>query len=432
MTGSCTDRVEVALAEADGRGRELNAVVTTLRDRALALAAASDERIAAGHEPRPLEGIPFAIKDVIDVEGAPTTAGSRVELPEAVARSTASLIEQLEALGAIPIAKTNCQEFSYGILGDESGHGRSVNPRDAALCTGGSSSGSAVLVAAGIVPFAVGTDTAGSARTPGAFCGVIGVKPTRGSLPDAGIFPLAPSFDTPGILATDAVLARAVTASLLRASSDADAGAQARGAAGHRAGSSNRIPPTLLAVDLPEEVATRIGADSAGLRAGTQRGDALRAVFAETLDVYDTVRLHEAFVVHRDLVREQRDRYCPGVLGKILAGERIATTEYERELRRRDELEAMTEELLGENELIVSPAVEGGIPRWDEIGPDAAKRATRWTTPWNALGWPAVIVPVPGATDALPALQIAGRRGADRAVLDAAVRLEQALAAAAG
>ena len=171
-------------------------------DRAKALTAEANDRRESGQPPRRLEGIPFAVKDVIDLVGYPTTMGSAVR-SDAPVTASAPVVDRLEAAGAIPVAKTNCQEYSYGILGDESAFGRVINPVDPTLCTAGSSSGSAALVAAGAVPLALGTDTAGSVRVPAACQGVFGFKPTFGVVPVDGVFPLSPAFDTVGLFASD-------------------------------------------------------------------------------------------------------------------------------------------------------------------------------------------------------------------------------------
>src|SRR5699024_10684981 len=200
----CRDRqlIEEIIAEVERAGTHFNAVTAVTDWRAKELARQSAERLAGGEPRRQLEGRPFAIKDVIDLAGYPTTMGSAVRSDSAVTTS-ALVVSRLEDAGAIPVAKTNCQEYSYGILGDESVFGRVINPVDPALCTAGSSSGSAALVAADAVPLALGTDTAGSVRVPAACQGVLGFKPSFGAVPVEGVFPLSPAFDTVGLFAAD-------------------------------------------------------------------------------------------------------------------------------------------------------------------------------------------------------------------------------------
>ncbi|HEX9529599.1 MAG TPA: amidase family protein, partial [Acidimicrobiales bacterium] len=147
----------------------------------------------------PLWGIPFAVKDNIDVAGAPTTAacGPFSYHPATSAR----VVRQLEAAGAIPVAKTNLDQFATGLVGTRSPYGTPANPWDPARVPGGSSSGSAVAVARGAVPFALGTDTAGSGRVPAAYNGVVGAKPTRGWLSTGGVVPAVRTLDCVSVLA---------------------------------------------------------------------------------------------------------------------------------------------------------------------------------------------------------------------------------------
>lgn len=220
-------------------GKRFNAVITVTDDRARALAAVSSP------QPRPLEGTPLAVKDIIDVEGYRTTVGSHVSVGREPAPSSAPVVTALEDLGAITVAKSNCQEFSYSIVGDESAFGQSTNPRGRDLITGGSSNGSAVLVASGAVPLAVGTDTAGSVRVPAACCGVVGFKPTHGTLPATGVFPLAPSCDTVGLLGADLGIVRRAMAGLVAAgTADTREIADATLAGEAAATTAGNVPPT--------------------------------------------------------------------------------------------------------------------------------------------------------------------------------------------
>ncbi|MDN6500186.1 MAG: amidase, partial [Yaniella sp.] len=173
--------------------------ITTVEDDAAA--NSSDQRFQS-HAPRSaLEGIPIAVKDVIATAGVRTTMGSRL-FSDHVPSEDAQIVKQLKAAGANIVGKSNTHEFSFGIRGDSTAFGVVPNPHDETRIAGGSSSGSAAAVARGIVPLAVGTDTAGSIRVPAALCGAVGFKPTYDLLDTTGIFPLAPSFDTAGFLGT--------------------------------------------------------------------------------------------------------------------------------------------------------------------------------------------------------------------------------------
>jgi allophanate hydrolase len=168
------------------------------RDALLARAENLEERRAGG-ESLPLYGVPFAIKDNIDVAGEPTTAGCPAY--RYIATKTAYAVARLERAGAICLGKTNMDQFATGLVGTRSPYGACVNPFDSRYISGGSSSGSAVAVALGHVSFALGTDTAGSGRVPAAFCNIVGLKPTRGLISTSGVVPACRSLDCVSIFA---------------------------------------------------------------------------------------------------------------------------------------------------------------------------------------------------------------------------------------
>jgi len=171
----------------------------TLRDRALADAAALDALDAPGRDPYPLFGVPFVVKDNIDVAHHPTTAGCPGY--EYVAAADATVVALLRAAGAVVVGKANLDQFATGLVGTRSPYGTPPNTLDVDLVPGGSSSGSAVAVALGLVPFALGTDTAGSGRVPAALNGIVGVKPTLGRVSTYGIVPAMRRFDCPSVFA---------------------------------------------------------------------------------------------------------------------------------------------------------------------------------------------------------------------------------------
>ena len=186
------DAVTNVLALAAGLEPQLNAFIRLANERALGSA-----RGLATPSPLPLWGVPFAVKDLIDVAGLPTTCGSRAGSDEPV-RRTATVVRRLEEAGGILIGKTNLLEYAYGAVHPDIGDTR--NPWSLARTAGGSSGGSAAAVAAGVCPLALGSDTGGSIRIPAAYCGVVGFKPSYGLLPVDGVTPLAPSLDHVGLL----------------------------------------------------------------------------------------------------------------------------------------------------------------------------------------------------------------------------------------
>ncbi|KHS50711.1 amidase [Brevibacterium linens] len=409
---------EHSLAEVERAGTQFNAVTAMTVDRANALTAESVERRDSGQPPRRLEGIPFAIKDVIDLVGYPTTMGSNVR-SDAPAANSAPVVDRLEAAGAIPVAKTNCQEYSYGILGDESAFGRVVNPVDAALCTAGSSSGSAALVAAGAVPLALGTDTAGSVRVPAACQGVFGFKPTFGVVPVDGVFPLSPAFDTVGLFASDLGLLTAAFDVIVGGDSDE---APDQGEAFDLTGSGERtVDVSLLPGD--ENRARDLLMSVPDLMVTSANGQVMGELLDDLAPIYDFIRLYEAFEVHKDLFAKHSADYQPGVAKKIESGRNLGEAEYRRQLDALAELRERSLAVFGGTDFLLTPAIDGPVARWDEIDSGTAAKFMRYSMPFNVLGWSALTIPLPGAGDRPQAVQLVGRPGSDRDLLAFASQL---------
>ncbi|MDH3250675.1 MAG: amidase, partial [Acidimicrobiia bacterium] len=190
------DTVHGSLITTQGQQERLNATTLIDTDRALARSDALDE---AGDFAQPLTGVPIALKDLIDHAGRATTCGSSFHAP--VPDRSATVVDRLEAAGAVIVSRTNLHEFAYGFSSENPWFGPVRNPLDTETSAGGSSGGSAAAVAAGQVPIAIGTDTGGSVRVPAALCGVYGLKVTHGRIPLTGVFPLAASLDTVGPIA---------------------------------------------------------------------------------------------------------------------------------------------------------------------------------------------------------------------------------------
>jgi len=199
---SPVDLVDALLDRIQAKDQKLHAFVEVYRDEARLAAEAADKAIRSGHAIGPLHGIPIALKDLIEIEGRVTTGGSMVWRDRRSA-VTATLAQRLIAAGLIVIGKTHTVEFAMGGWGTNQHRGTPWNPWDLAVhrTPGGSSSGSGVAVAAGLAPWAIGTDTGGSVRLPASWCGLSGLKTTIGRVSTYGILPLSPTLDTPGPMA---------------------------------------------------------------------------------------------------------------------------------------------------------------------------------------------------------------------------------------
>jgi 1-carboxybiuret hydrolase len=176
----------------------INAFTALTDRRAVAAAAAVDAAITAGDDPGPLAGVPFAVKNLYDVDGLPTLAGSKIDSDRAPATRDAALVRRLTAAGAILVGALNMDEYAYGFSTENSHYGPTRNPHDTTRIAGGSSGGSAAAVAASLVPLTLGSDTNGSIRVPAALCGVFGIKPTYGRLSRSGLRLFAASLDHAG------------------------------------------------------------------------------------------------------------------------------------------------------------------------------------------------------------------------------------------
>jgi AtzE family amidohydrolase len=184
------------------RNAKLNCFVDYTRERAMAAASSVDAAVAAGRDPGPLAGVPYAVKNNFDVAGLSTLAGSKINRDLPPAKEDATLVTRMDAAGAVLVGTLNMDEYAYGFSTENTHYGPTRNPHNPAHVAGGSSGGSAAAVAAGMLPVTLGTDTSGSIRVPSSYCGIWGLKPTYGRLSRAGTFPFTTSLDHVGPFAT--------------------------------------------------------------------------------------------------------------------------------------------------------------------------------------------------------------------------------------
>ena len=361
----------------------LNAVVHLDPDGARA--------VAAGHDRRgPLAGIPVLVKEIVEVEGWPFRCGSAAFV-DRVGTRDAEVVRRLRAAGAVLLGLSHSHEFAYGPTGTSNRVGPCRNPHDPERMSGGSSAGAGAAVAAGVVPLAIGTDTAGSVRIPAALCGVVGAKPARGTLPACGVFPLAQSLDHLGVL-TGSVADAAYALEVLAG----------RGAGPGAAGDA----PRLGVVANPEY---RDWQQDVG-RAWTAALDRLRAAGARLEEVTlpdwtamtaTAVDLQgpEATAVH---LGRDTSRYQPDVQRRLSSAAKIPAWRYVRARADAATLTTTVTELLAGLDAVVLPAVPITAPgvEADEIaGPDGPtrvrERLLRNTRLANVTGHPAWSVPLP-------------------------------------
>jgi 2-dehydropantoate 2-reductase len=406
-------------------GRPLNAVAAVI---------GAPDRAAAG----PLAGRPVAVKDIIAIEGVPTLCGSPASDPVPAA-ADALLVRRLREAGAEVFATSQCLEYAAGFAHPEIGGTR--NPADPSRTSGGSSGGSAALVAAGVCDLAVGTDTGGSIRIPAAYCGIVGLKPSYGMIPVDGIFPLSPRCDHAGTL-TATVSGTAELLAVLAGRADlADAASLAgvanlaatadRGGAGRPATFSVGI----LAAQLADRSVTPEVGDAleAAIAALTAAGWDVRAVKAPWLDQLARWEETLAGIVAREahLFHAGRDtgRYSEGTVALLEYGAKVTDEQFARAVGEQAELTAAIESSLAGVDVLAGPTVGYQAPDEDPpfgLGDDNAEG--RFTGPYNLSGHPAVSLPLPAA--GLPVgLQLAGRLGADRAMLTVAAAVERVIGA---
>lgn len=405
--------VEGCLARIARLDGELGAFQAVYATDARAAAAAAERAIRSGHRIGPFHGVPFALKDIVDVEGRITTGGSKA-MADRVSPTTATIARRLVAAGGVLLGKTKTVEVAFGGWGTNARMGTPRNPWDAQVprAPGGSSSGSAVAVAARMAACAVGTDTGGSVRLPAAWCGLAGLKVTEGRLPTDGILPLSHTLDTPG------PIARSVDdAWIMYRVMDA--------AEGHLI---DRDPPPavtarglrLAVLDDAERASladdVRAGYD-ATLAALEEAGAALAPLtppigFAEVMTTSGVLSHAEAWVHHGALFARDDAPLDPAVRARVRAGRDVAAADYIRALVDRPRLQAAFLDRLAGFDAMATPTAATSAPALAEI--DEAGSPARFTRFANYLGLCALSVPTGLTATGLPAsLQIIARPHAE-------------------
>ncbi len=419
------------LARIDRLEPRLNCYVAVLADQAKATARQAEQEIAEGRYRGPLHGVPIALKDLFDLAGTKTTGSSKI-LAENVARRDSAVARRLKEAGAVIVGKTNLHEFAFGVTTNNPHFGATRNPWDTNRIPGGSSGGSGAAVAASLCTAAMGSDTGGSIRIPAFFCGIVGLKPTFGLVSKAGALPLAWSLDTMGPM-TKTVEDAALLLNALAGYDPSD--------------------PSSVPVDVPDYRAA-IGKDVKGMRIGLPREhffenvdgeveQAVRTALSTFQDlgveveevslphvryaasIFPTIIQSEAAAYHEPWLLSRPQDYGMDVRGRLDTGRLILATEYINAQRARSLFIQDFQRALARVDAIVTPTVPLvapyiGVDNVEVAGQiyETRAAATRFTSPINLTGLPALAVPCGFSALGLPiGMQLIGSAFAETTIL---------------
>ncbi len=332
----------------------------------------------------------LAVKDLFDTAGIRTTYGSAV-FGDHVPTQSAEAVLRLERAGWTNVGKANLHEFAYGVTSQNLHYGAVPNPAFPDRTPGGSSGGSAAAVVLGLADGALGTDTGGSIRIPAACCGITGLKPTYGLVPIDGVFPLAPSFDHAGPMAADVAGCIELLRGLVAGFSVSDV-------------SLDDLSVAVAWGDVPVQ--------------GTP-------IEFPTAEAVVPAFMREVGDVHRELYAEQAELYGENIRGKVERCIAVSDEEHAAALRARAEHAERAFAALEGHDLLVTPTLSVPPPPADVVEVEIRGALTLFTFPFNALGWPALALPVGSSS-----IQVVGRPGDDALVLAAGLALERRAAAA--
>ena len=394
------------------------------------------ELLARGRPGGPLSGVTLAVKDVIDVAGIPTGAGNPAFLDDAPpAPRHAAAVSRLLDAGADVIGKAHTDEFAFSLSGTNAHYGTPRNPRAPGRVPGGSSSGSASAVASGIAEIALGTDTAGSIRVPASYCGVWGLRPTHGRVPLEGVLPLAPSFDTCGLLAATGELLERAGLPLLGAASSPSSASSASSATGASSASGASTPPTalVLASDLlaaaDPDVAAAVAAAAerlaADLNVPLSQARLAEGLLDAWLEAFRGRQFVEAWRAHGAWIQARRPPMGPGVAARFATAKATPPAAAKAAPAAGDEVRAALDRVLPPGGALVLPAAAtvAPVPDLDAAAKEALRSGTaRVATVAGLAGAPAVSLPL-AAVDGRPVgVSLLARPGEDERLLAAASR----------
>jgi aspartyl-tRNA(Asn)/glutamyl-tRNA(Gln) amidotransferase subunit A len=417
LTQQCLDRIQ-------RRNPTLNAFITITADQALDAARRAEAEIAAANYRGPLHGIPIGLKDLFDTDGIPTTAASN-QYRQRIPTEDAEVVRRLKQSGAVILGKLNMHEFAFGMSGVVSAFGPARNPWNVECITGGSSSGSAAAVAAGLCVAALGSDTSGSGRCPPALCGIVGHRPSANLMSLKGVVPLCTSFDTVS------PIARSVADAALLMDGMTSASAYASLLGEDVAHLKVGIGRPHFYDDLHPDVASCM---SEALKVIAQMVSRSSDV-AVPLDSFRTIFDAEIYEYHEAMAGSTPELYDPRTLYRVQKCAGISATSYIRERHRLAAFRSAAEKIFETVDVIITPTVPAPAPRLADlealaiadVRPFEMKYLLRNTAPLSSLFWPSISVPCGFSREGLPVgMQISARPGADSTVLRLAHAYEHA------
>ncbi len=404
LTRNCLARIERL-------NPDLNAFITVTAEQALEAARQAESEISSGDYRGALHGVPIGLKDLIDTAGVRTTAASN-QYRGRVPADDAEVVRRLKESGAVMIGKLNMHEFAFGMSGVVSAFGPVRNPWNRERIIGGSSSGSAAAVAAGLCLAALGSDTSGSIRCPPALCGIVGHRPSAGLVSTKGVVPLSTSFDTVGPMTRtvrdaavllDALVGQSTYASVLE-----------EDVSKLRVGVARKS----FFDDLNADVASCMEAAL----------DVVKKLVSEVhevevpVDGFRTIFNAEIYEYHEAMIREHPELYDPRTLFRLQKCAGISATDYIRERHRLEAHRAQAEKIFEHVDVVITPTTPSPAPRIldlealpiAEVRPFEVQHLMRNTLPFSALYWPSLSVPCGFTRDGLPVgMQISSRPGGD-------------------
>jgi aspartyl-tRNA(Asn)/glutamyl-tRNA(Gln) amidotransferase subunit A len=418
----------------------LNSFITLLPDQAMAAARKAEKEIRSGRHLGPLHGIPFGLKDLFYAKGIRNTSGSKL-FDRFAPTFDSTMALRLKEAGAILLGKLNLHPFAYGTTGENEEYGHMHNPWNPARITGGSSGGSGSAVASGQCPMAMGTDTGGSVRIPGALCGIVGLKPTYGLLSRYGITPLAWSQDHPGPM-TRTVEDCALMLNALAGydpndptSVDLAVPDYTRTLSGPIKGLRIGVVKEFFELPIERKVKETVGKAIQNLEElGAIVSEVSWPIYRYTMAIASVIQMAEATAYHSRMIREKGPKIYPPVRIRLESGMFLSATDYVQAQRARTLFIRQSHDLLKKVDLLAGPAaavtafpigtaqvnVEGKVM-------NVVSLLSQYTRPFNLNGFPAITVPCGFSDDGLPiGLQLVGRPYDEETLLRAAYVYEQA------